>query len=121
MGLDQVIRRPDRRPLGSDEQVKAGLDKAFPGMRYVRVEESPPLPLPRWRLRANLVRLMLWLNRPRYPYWSTHFEGDQFIAEFSFDSASAVGEIRVTLYGRGVTGVNPYFANLSASTGWEVK
>src|SRR5712691_5217364 len=118
MGLDQVVRRADRRPLGTDEEVKAKLDEAFPGMRYVRVDGPGPNPFP----RLSFWRLVLWFYRPRYPYWSTHFGVDQFIAEFNFDSAPAVREIRVTLYGRGVTGVEePYFAKLSANTGWQVE
>jgi hypothetical protein len=121
MSLSEVIRRPDGRPLGSDEEIKARLDEAFPGMRYVRVDGPTPLPLPRWSLRSSLLRLILWFNRPRYPYWSTYFEAERFIAEFEFDSASAVREIRVTLYGPGTTGLNPYFAKLLANTEWEVK
>src|ERR1700692_1131464 len=112
MSFGQVIRRADRQPLGSDEEVKAKLDEAFPGMRYARVDRPPPLPLPRWSLRSSLVRLVLWFNRPRYPYWSSHFEGDQFIAEFHFDFGSAVREIRVTLYGRGTAAAKPHFAKL---------
>jgi len=64
MGFTQVIRRADRRPLGTDDDVRARLNKAFPGMRYVRIDNPPDLPLPRW----SWLRLLLWLYRPRYPY-----------------------------------------------------
>src|ERR1700751_5759238 len=100
MSFTQTIRSPDRRPLGTVDQVKTRLNEAFSGMRYVRIDESPDLPFPRW----SWVRLVLWLYRPRYPYWESHFEGEQFIAEFKFDHSRTVRKITVTLYGRGTTG-----------------
>jgi hypothetical protein len=117
MSFTQVIKRADRVPLGPAEEVKARLDEAFPGMRYVRIDKSPELPLPRW----SWLRLLLWLHSPRYPHWESHFEGEQFIAEFKFDDSRIVQKITVTLYGRGTTGANAYFARLSSATGWELK
>ena|ERR1700730_11172410 len=117
MSFTQVIKRADRRPLGTAEEVKVRLDEAFPGMRYVRIDKPSELPLPRW----SWLRLVLWLNRPRYPYWESHFEGEGFIAEFKFDDSGTVRKITVTLYGRGTTGANPYFARLSSATGWKLK
>lgn len=116
MSLGATLRRADRRPLGSDEDVKAKLSEAFPGIAYIFVEHSPPLRLPRF----SPLRLWIWLFRPSYPHWYGHVQKPRFAVEFIFDSCPAVRSVRVTLYGAGTDGAEPHFAALSASTGWEL-
>ena len=40
--LRGIIRRPDRGPLGSEEEVLVRLSEAFPGVRFQYEAEEPP-------------------------------------------------------------------------------
>ena len=42
MSLREIIRRPDRGPLGSEEEVLVRLSEAFPGVRFQYEAEEPP-------------------------------------------------------------------------------
>ena len=42
MSLRGIIRRPDRGPLGSEEEVMVRLSEAFPGVQFKYEAEEPP-------------------------------------------------------------------------------
>ena len=117
--ISAVIRRPDRRSLGNVEQVKVHLSDEFPGLQFIYLEkpEGSPIVLPFF----SLVRLMLWLGRERYPHWHGHMLTDGFAVEFRFDAKPVVRAVKVTLYGAGTPSAEPYFARLSAKTGWQIE
>ncbi len=119
MSLDGTIRRRDRKSLGSPEQVKWQLNKAFPGTQFTFVHDSGATP-PRG---LSLASLLFWLfTIPQdYPYWEGGFEGDEFIAVFNLGTGPTVKTVRVTLYGRGTTNANVYFAALLKQTGWRIR
>jgi hypothetical protein len=121
MSLSGVVRRPDKGPLGSVEDVRRELSRAFPGVRFTLVTHQSPV-------EAGLqfsIFLRLWIalfsQRVRYPHWAGTFEsGKGFAVEFYFEANSPVRAIRLTLYGQ-TTEANTYFMHLSSATGWEVK
>ena|SRR6266496_1149934 len=117
--LSAVIRRPDRRSLGNPEQVKSHLSDEFPGLEFIYFEkpDGPPIALPFF----SVVRLMLWLGRERYPHWYANMMADGFAVEFRFDAKPVVRAVNVTLYGAGAPSAEPYFARLSAKTGWQIE
>jgi hypothetical protein len=117
--LSAVIRRPDRQPLGDAEQVKVNLSDAFPGLKFIFVEESESrrIPVPRF----SLARLMLWLGSSRYPHWYGHIQADSFAVEFRLDAKPIVRVVNVTLYGRGTPAAEPHFTKLTANTGWQLQ
>jgi hypothetical protein len=105
MALDAVIRCRDRQPLGTLEQAKTQIEKAFPGTQFKFVQDetpswlSPALPL-------------LKLLESRHPCWEGTFDGDMFIAVFDLGAGPLVDAVRVTLYGQGTTNAEPHFAAL---------
>lgn len=115
MALDAVIRRGDRQPLGSLEQVKAQIEKAFPGTQFKFVRDDG---IPSW---LNPALPLLELLGSRYPCWEGTFEGDMLIAVFDLGAGPIVEAVRVTLYGQGTTNADPHFAILSGETGWETE
>ena len=119
MSIDGVIRRGDRKPLGSPEQVKAQLNEAFPGTQFIFVRDGGVVP----PLGFSLVSLLVWLFaiRGEYPHWEGIFEGDEFAAVFTVGTRPSIKSVRVTLYGRGTPNANVYFATLSKQTGWQTK
>jgi|SRR6266550_3502059 hypothetical protein len=119
MSIDGVIRRRDRKPLGNPEEVKAQLSKAFPGTQFTFVRDGG-VDTP---IGFSFASLLLWLFaiRQDYPHWGGSFEGDEFIAVFTVGTRPAVKSVRVTLYGRGTTNANVYFATLFKQTGWRTK
>jgi len=112
MSLGATIRRPDREPLGNEAYVKAKLSAAFPDVRYTYVAQPGPVRLP--------LPLRLLMRRPHYPHWYGLVQMDRYAAEFTFDASPVVPSMRVELYGPGTKNVEPRFAQLTASTGWEV-
>jgi hypothetical protein len=48
MSLSAAIRRADRQPLGTVEEVKTKLTEAFPGVQFTLVETPGPNPIPRF-------------------------------------------------------------------------
>jgi hypothetical protein len=121
MALGGIIRRRDKRPLGSPEQVKAALLEVFPGTRFALMRD-PGLPRPRgFSATALLIRLSEWMSRVRYPHWEGTFECGEFAAVFELDAEQTVTAVRVTLYGRGTPSATAYFSKLSEQTGWQTK
>jgi len=116
MALGATLRRPDRRPLGSDADVKARLSEAFPDLKYIFVDHPPAVRLPGFGLR----RLSALLFRTRHPHWYGHVQKPDYAVEFIFDSQRAVRSIAVTLYGRNPAHAEPHLAALAASTGWDL-
>lgn len=101
MSLSGVVRRADKGPLGSVEDVHRELSRAFPGVRFTLVTHEPPVMA---RLQLSIF-LRLWLalfgQRVRYPRWAGLFESGKGLAiEFCFEAKSPVRTIRVTLYGQ---------------------
>jgi hypothetical protein len=119
VSIDGVIRRGDRKPLGSTEEVKAQLGKAFPGIQFTFVRDGGVAP----SLGFSFVSLLVWLFaiREDFPHWEGSFEGDEFIAVFTVGTRPSVKAVRVTLYGRGTTNANAYFTTLFKQTGWRTK
>jgi hypothetical protein len=122
MSLSAAIRRADRQPLGTVEEVKTRLTEAFPGVQFTLVETPGPNPIPRFSRLG--IFLAIWsllglVRHPPYPHWHGLFQGIG-AAEFTFDQKEPIRIIEVMLYGR-TTGLVPHFANLSANTGWEIK
>ena len=117
MSISGIIRRGDRRPLGSLEQVKTRLNEAFPGTQFTFVSDSNVIQPSGF----NLVRLLFWLFNPRCPHWEGSFEGGEFIAVFSIDSGPIVDTVEVTLYGRGTSSTTAHFARLAEKTGWQTE
>jgi hypothetical protein len=117
MALSLWIRPADKRPLGDAEEVKAELNEAFPGIRFIRVDGPGPVTAH----VSGIAALLLWFFRPRYPYWSGLFDGGQFHAEFEIPITRTIHMIRGTLYGSGSLAADAHFAKLSASTGWRIK
>lgn len=115
MALDAVIRRGDQQPLGSLEQVKAQIEKAFPGTQFKFVRDDG---VPSW---LNSVLPILALLESRYPRWEGTFEDDMLVAVFDLGTGPIVEAVRVTLYGQGTTNADPHFAILSEETGWETE
>jgi len=115
MALDAVIRRGDQQPLGSLEQVKAQIEKAFPGTQFKFVRDDG---VPSW---LNPALPILALLESRYPCWEGTFEDDMLIAVFDLGTGPIVEAVRVTLYGQGMTNADLHFAILSEETGWETE
>ena len=113
MALDAIIRRGDRQPLGCLEEVKAQIEKAFPGTQFKFVPDDV---IPSWLTPALPI---LELLESRHPCWEGTFEADMLIAVFDLGAAQIVEAVRVTLYGQGTTSADPHFAILSEETGWE--
>jgi hypothetical protein len=120
MSLTGTIRRRDRRPLGTVEEVKRHLSEAFPGTRFTYVASKPPgAAAIRWPLRARLL-FAVFGTRTRYPHHSGLFErtlGDPAAVQFYFEASEPVRWIRATSYGM-TSGLDESFARLSAATGW---
>jgi hypothetical protein len=121
MSLSAVIRRNDRQPLGSVEEVKARLTEAFPGVEFTLIKEpGPQSPL----FSRTGIFLAIWsflglLRSPPYPHWYGLFRM-KFTAEFVFDQKEPIREIQVMLYGN-TGGAELYFNRLSNGTGWQIK
>jgi hypothetical protein len=74
MSLTGTIRRHDRGPLGTVEEVKRHLADAFPGTTFRYVGSEPPgVSAIRWPLRARLLGAIFSV-RTRYPHHSGLFE-----------------------------------------------
>jgi hypothetical protein len=118
MSLTGTIRRSDRGPLGTVEEVKRHLSDAFPGTRFTYVASKPPAVV-RWPLRARLLFAVFGV-RTRYPHHSGLFErdlGDPTFVQFYFEASEPVRWIRATSYGM-TSGLDESFERLSAATGW---
>ena|SRR5437899_7108371 len=104
MSLSGIIRRGDRQPLGSPEQVKTRLNKTFPGTQFTLVHESSVTQPKGFELPSGfgLVSLLFWLFKPRYPYWEGSFEAGKFAAVFELGAGPTVKHIwsRDGKYGR---------------------
>ncbi len=122
MSLSAVIRRPDRQPLGTVEEVKARLSEAFPGMEFMLVESPGPNAIPPFSRLGIFLAFWTFLGlarSPPYPHWHGLFQGIG-AAEFTFDQKEPIRLIQVVLYGR-TTGLVPHLDKLTASTGWQIK
>jgi hypothetical protein len=122
MSLSGTIRRPDKGPLGSVDDVRRRLADAFPGVAFALQRAEPPA--------DKVVRdhmsffLPLWTAafgaRVRYPHWTGMYETSDGVVEFYFEAVEPVAWISATAYGT-TSGLNDNFARLSAATGWVVK
>jgi hypothetical protein len=123
MALGAVIRRGDRQPLGTADEVKDELKEAFPGTRFILIRGPHPIEsmMMMHPKGLSLVRLLTWLFREKYPHWEGNFEGAEFAAEFKLPVGPVVRKVRVTLYGRGSPNATPYFTKLTKKTGWQLK
>jgi|SRR6266853_643583 hypothetical protein len=117
MSLSGTIRRGDRQPLGSPEQVKTQLAKAFPGTQFILVRDGGFIRPSGFNLTSLLIRLF----EPRYPYWEGNFEGDKFAVVFELGVEPVIKTVEFTLYGPGTLGADAHFASLSEQTGWQTK
>jgi hypothetical protein len=117
MGLSAVIRRPDRQPLGSVEEVQQKVIDAFPGTSFA-IEHGQGAIQPRG---FSVGALLLRFFRARYPYCEGHYEGKEFAVTFNLGSEPTVRAIRVTLYGRGTVAATSQFENLYKTTGWKIR
>jgi hypothetical protein len=120
MSLRGTIRRPDKGPLGTVDEVKHHLSEAFPGVQFSYVAEEP-CGLAEVRKNMSLL-LRLWRlvlsERTRYPHHYGLFEGTGAV-EFYFEPEEPVRWIRSTSYGR-TTGLHDNFDRLHMTTGWVV-
>jgi hypothetical protein len=121
MALGGVIRRGDRQPLGTADEVKTELKEAFPGARFTLVRGPHPIEPTTEPNGFSLLRFLSWLFRESYPRWEGNFEGAEFAAEFKFPDGPVVEKVTVTLYGRGSPNATPYFSKLAKKTGWHLK
>jgi hypothetical protein len=99
MALTGTIRRPDRRPLGTVEEVKRHLSEAFPGVRFSYHAQKPP-GLAELGLRLPLM-LRLWLLafgvKTRFPRHYGVFERNiGGTVEFHFEAREPVRWVRAT-------------------------
>jgi hypothetical protein len=122
MSLSGIVRRRDRQPLGSPEQVKTQLSGAFPGTRFLLIRAEDDIgPAHFRRRRFGLAPLLLWLWEPRYPRWKGHFQGNEYAATFELDAGPIVKKVEFTLYGQGANPADVHFATLVEQTGWQIK
>ena len=91
MAQDAVIRRGDQQPLGSLEQVKAQIEKAFPGTQFKFVRDDDILS---W---LNPALPILELHGSRHPCWEATFEGDMLMAVFDLGTGPIVEAVRLLL------------------------
>jgi len=124
MSLRGTVRRPDKGPLGSVEEVKRHLSKAFPGVRFTYQANEPPGSAAARKKMSLFLRL--WLSvfsvETRYPHYHGYFErlGQGGAVEFYLLTEEPVRWIRATSYGM-TAGLGDHFDRLSAATGWVVK
>ena len=122
MSLRGTIRRPDNRPLGTEQDVMRRLSDAFPGVRFEYQAEPPPgLTSAR---KYMPIFLRLWLAvfgvKTRYPNHHGYFDpGTGGAVEFYFLAKQPVHWITATAYGM-TAGLNDNFDQLSAVTGWKI-
>jgi hypothetical protein len=118
MSLTGTIRRRDRGPLGTVEEVKRRLSGAFPGVRFTYEAQEPPgLAAVRLPLALRLWHSVFGV-KARYPRHHGIFERDNSaVVEFSFEAREPVRWIRATSYGM-TAGLDRNFDELSSATGW---
>jgi hypothetical protein len=120
MSLTGTIRRSDKGPLGTVEDVKRHLSGAFPGIRFILEKGEPPDLV---EFRRNLpLWLRLWpFKQPvRYPHWNGAYQGDGHAVEFYVEADEPVRWIRAPSYGR-TAGLDDNVDRLCAATGWIVR
>jgi hypothetical protein len=120
MSLTGTIRRPNRDPLGTVEEVEHHLSDAFPGVQFSYHAQEPP-GLAALGLRLPLM-LRLWLLafvvKTRYPCYYGLFKRDNGgTVEFHFEAQEPVRWVKATLYGM-TGGLDANFDRLFAATGW---
>ena len=123
MSLRGIIRRPDRGPLGSEEEVMVRLSVAFPGVQFQYEAEEPPGIA--WSRKQMSTWLRVWLfvfgeDVPfprRYGYFQRAGGGT---VEFYFVAEQPVRWIEATAYGM-TAGLDDNFDRLYAATGWKVE
>jgi hypothetical protein len=121
MSLTGFIRRPDRAPLGSDDEVKLQLSTHFPGVKF-RYEAEEPSAYGELRKHLSLFQrfwrhFFLW-DVP-YPRHSGDIQSPSgWAIEFRFVAGPSVPWIAATAYGR-TAGLDATFERLEQATGWE--
>src|SRR5262249_46380568 len=122
MSIRGIIRRLDRGPLGTEEEVIHHLREAFPGVRFAYQGAESPGSASARELMPLYLRLWLAVfgTETRYPNHRGYFESAHGGAvEFYFPAAQTVGSIEATSYGM-TAGLDDNFRRLSAATGWVV-
>jgi hypothetical protein len=122
MSLRGTIRRPDKGPLGPEEEVMRHLSGAFPGVRFEYEVEEPPGMASAGKQMSFWLRLWLSVSgtETRYPRRHGYFEnGRGGGIEFYFVAENPVRWIEATSYGM-TGGLDENFDRLSASTGWKI-
>ena len=120
MSLSGTIRRLDKGPLGTVQEVQQRLAEAFPGVRFVYEAQEPPAVAMSLRMRPWFLRLWLAIFgvTTRYPRYQGCFERESGGAvEFYFEAKEPVRSIRTTCYGL-TAGLDDNFDRLAAATGW---
>jgi hypothetical protein len=122
MSLSGTIRRSDRGPLGTADDVRRHLSDAFPGVRFQYEAEAPPGMAQAHKQMSLLLRL--WLSifgiKTRYPSHHGHFESENGAAvQFYFLAKQPVHWITATSYGM-TTRLDDNFDKLFAATGWKI-
>jgi hypothetical protein len=120
MSLDAIIRRVDRQPLGSIEEVQQKLIDAFPGIQF-GIEHGRGDQGQGAAIAALLSLISIKVAKVEYPYHEAYFQRGQFAAQFNLGSGPTVRDIQVTLYGRGTSEATPHFDKLTRETGWQLE
>ena len=122
MSITGTIRRSDRGPLGTAEDVKRHLADAFPGVELTFAASEPPaVAEARTSLQAALgLPCDLLSAGRRYPHHFGHWEsGTGAIVQLYFDAEEPVRSIEAISYGM-TGGLDANFGRLCAATGWTV-
>ena len=122
MSLRGIRRRPDRGPLGSEEEVLVRLSEAFPGVRFqYEAEEPPGMAVARGQMSIWLrVWLVVFGQDVPYPRRYGYFQrASGGTVEFYFVAEQPVRLIEATSYGM-TAGLDENFDRLAAATGWKI-
>jgi hypothetical protein len=118
MALTGFIRRPDRTPLGTEEEVMRQLSTFFPGVSFTYEAERPA--------EMEAVKLSLFLRlwlyffgwEVSYPRYCGLVESPAgWVIQFYFVSGPTVPWVQATSYGR-TGGLDAIFERLRKATGW---
>jgi hypothetical protein len=73
MGVDAIIRRKDKKPMGSPDEVQKRLSESFSGAEFS----------------------ISFSGR-----WNGHFQRNGLAIEFYFNSAGPISDVRISMYGK---------------------
>jgi hypothetical protein len=116
MGFGMLVRRRDRQLLGSFDDVRAALDRAFPGIEF---ESFTPSDRP-MKPRFGMLDFIHWLNDTPYPTWSGSFSGAGFAVQFDLGPNREIRYLLADIYGSG-SAMLDHFKRLEEDTGWLIE